>query len=135
MYWVRLFVVTSGGGHLVFPPPMSLGQQIMIGTGVYSGWLDFGDGPLPSVINLGHQPTFGDERTLALEVHALSSAVPELYGRAVRVWFSQKIRDERKFRGIEELTAQVKQDAEMASATLAMSPLPSTVTWRFVSVS
>jgi len=38
----------------------------------------------------------------------------DLYGTALRVRFLHRIRDERKFNGIEELTAQIERDVQRA---------------------
>ena len=65
------------------------------------------------VTNIGVRPTFGDELEPSIETHILDFA-GDLYGDALRVRFLHRIRDERKFSGIDELIAQITRDAERA---------------------
>jgi riboflavin kinase/FMN adenylyltransferase len=47
----------------------------------------------------------------------------DLYGKAIRVEFVRKLRDEEKFDGLDALVAQMDQDAEQARAVLARQTL------------
>lgn len=64
-----------------------------------------------AVANLGRRPTFHEEGPVVLEVH-----VPgwrgDLYGKDVEVRFVRKIRDEKKFSGIEEIRRQIQADID-----------------------
>jgi riboflavin kinase/FMN adenylyltransferase len=66
-----------------------------------------------SVTNIGVRPTFGDELEPSIETH-LFDFDGDLYGDALRVRFLHRIRDERKFGGIDELTAQIHRDCDRA---------------------
>lgn len=66
-----------------------------------------------SVTNIGVRPTFGGEREPSVETFVLDLDA-DLYGTALRVRFLHRIRDERKFNGIEELTAQIELDGQRA---------------------
>lgn len=74
------------------------------------------DNPSDCVINVGTRPTFEDaslgERP-TVEAHLLDCD-RDLYGKRLEVTFLEFIRDERKFAGAEELTAQIKEDIEKA---------------------
>ncbi len=72
------------------------------------------DGPLQGVANVGVRPTF-DEETLKpiLEVHIFDFE-GDLYGKYVNVVFRKKIRDEKKFDGIEALKKAIFSDIENA---------------------
>lgn len=75
---------------------------------------------LPGVANLGTRPTFsGSERRV--EVHLLDYRA-DLYGRRLRVAFVQRLRDERRFAGAEDLRAQI--DRDIAAARGALEPGP-----------
>ncbi|HSG78276.1 MAG TPA: bifunctional riboflavin kinase/FAD synthetase [Acidimicrobiia bacterium] len=75
-----------------------------------------GDADLPGVANIGVRPTFGGERE-TLEVHLLEGG-RDLYGEELAVRFVDRIRDERRFSGVEELVAQIRRDIEAARALL-----------------
>ncbi len=80
--------------------------------GVYASFTTFLDqadeGPHPSITNIGTRPTF-DNGVRSVETFVLDwSGV--LYGQAIRVEFVQKLRDERKFAGIDEIRAQLELD-------------------------
>jgi len=64
------------------------------------------------VANLGTRPTLGGEQ-VRLEVHLLDFK-GDLYGKHLRVMFRHKIRDEKKFDGLDALTKAIHQDIETA---------------------
>ena len=73
---------------------------------------------LRGVANVGFNPTFG-ENSLGVEVHLLDFA-GDLYGREMTVYFRDRIRDERKFKSVEELVRQIEKDVRYArSARIA----------------
>ena len=87
---------------------------------------------LKGVVNVGTNPTFGEE-ALRVETHLLDFHA-NVYGKAFRVHFIQRLRDERKFQGITELMEQIQRDTEKARDILrsdktvlrqAEAPLPS----------
>ena len=98
--------------------------ELLPALGVYSGWLDFGDGPAPAVINLGRKPTFVTDGATSLEVHILDASDLDLYGADCRVFFDARIRDEVTFDGIDSLRAQIGRDAAQARTLTASIPLP-----------
>ena len=65
------------------------------------------------VTNIGVRPTFGDELEPSIETYILDFD-GDLYGDALRVRFLHRIRDERKFNGIDELTGQIARDTARA---------------------
>lgn len=71
--------------------------------------IDHGDW-MPAVANLGMRPTVGGERHL-LEVHVLDFS-KELYGREMEVEFVCRLRDERKFSGLDELKEAIGRDVQ-----------------------
>ena len=75
------------------------------------------DGPQghPAVMNLGSRPTFRAGRSL--EAHLLDADV-DLYGRTLRVTFVARLRDERRFDGVDALKAQIVADVAAARAAL-----------------
>ena len=76
------------------------------------------DGALyPGVANIGIRPTFGGGSE-TLEVHLLEGGA-EFYGREMVVRFVARVRDERRFDGVDELVAQIRRDIETARALLS----------------
>lgn len=70
----------------------------------------------PGVANLGRRPTF-DGRGLLLEVHLLDGE-HALYGRRLEVRFLERLREERRFAGPDELARQIVRDCAAARAVL-----------------
>jgi riboflavin kinase/FMN adenylyltransferase len=66
-----------------------------------------------SITNIGIRPTFGGDAEPSIESHIFNFN-GDLYGDVLRVRFLHRIRDERKFSGIEELKAQIGRDTERA---------------------
>jgi len=90
--------------------------------GVYAGWYLRPDGVThPCAINLGRRPTFYEHADHSLlEAHLLDFD-GDLYDERARVEFTNFLRSERKFEGIEALVAQLKHDCEHARALLRSS--------------
>lgn len=89
------------------PPP---GVYAVRATGAADSW----DG----VANLGFRPTVEGEGTeLRLEAH-LFGLEGEIYGEELEVEFVAKIRDERKFDGLEALRRQIADDVAAARELL-----------------
>lgn len=87
--------------------------------GVYAGWFHRPDGSVHAcAINLGRRPTFYEHADHSLlEAHLLDFD-GDLYGESVRVQFTNFLRSERKFDGIDALVVQLKHDIEHARAVL-----------------
>lgn len=66
-----------------------------------------------SVTNIGVRPTFGDATEPSLENHLLDWS-GDLYGDVLRVRFLHRLRDEKKFASVDELTAQIAVDVRRA---------------------
>lgn len=66
-----------------------------------------------SITNVGVRPTFENEAEPSIETYIFDFD-GDLYGDVLRVRFLHRIRDERKFDGIEELKAQIQKDTQRA---------------------
>ena len=66
-----------------------------------------------SITNIGVRPTFGVDAEPSIESYVFDFD-GDLYGDVLRVRFLHRIRDERKFGGIDELKAQIKRDSRRA---------------------
>lgn len=66
-----------------------------------------------SITNIGVRPTFENDAEPSIESFVFDFD-GDLYGDVLRVRFLHRIRDERKFNGIDELTAQIRADSVRA---------------------
>ena len=66
-----------------------------------------------SVTNVGVRPTFEQEAEPSVETFVMDWG-GDLYGDVVRVRFLHRLRDERRFAGVEELKRQIGRDAARA---------------------
>jgi riboflavin kinase/FMN adenylyltransferase len=95
-------------------------RQVLPADGVYACAVHAGGAggeAVPAVTNIGVRPTFDGLRHM-VEAHLLDWS-GDLYGQTLRLDFFHYLRGERKFNGIEELTAQIRYDAEQARSLLA----------------
>jgi riboflavin kinase/FMN adenylyltransferase len=75
----------------------------------------------PGVASLGVRPTVNQVSQPLLEVH-LFDFDGDLYGQRMAVEFVAKLRDEKKFDGLEPLKTQMALDARSARELLGMNP-------------
>lgn len=75
-------------------------------------------GDLEGVASLGVRPTFGSGGTRLLEVH-LFDFDADIYGTTLDVDFVERLRGEVRFDSVDDLVAQMEQDAADARRTLA----------------
>ena len=83
-------------------------------VGVYAVQVETPQGIFNGVANIGMRPTVG-ALTPILEPH-LFDFNGDLYGQRLKVVFKQKIRDEKRFNGLDELKAAIYDDIEKAKA-------------------
>ena len=74
-------------------------------------------------MNLGFRPTVTDAADLVAEVHLLAYD-GDIYGEEVEIAFVQRIRNERRFDGIESLVRQIRHDLVNCKNILQSVPLP-----------
>jgi riboflavin kinase/FMN adenylyltransferase len=91
-------------------------KELLPLEGVYAGKVKYNDAEHNAVINIGHKPTFG-ENSLSIEVHILDFN-GDLYKKNMRVYFVERLRDEKKFPGTEELIKAIKNDVSCARSIL-----------------
>mgnify|MGYP001615016502 CR=1 FL=1 len=110
------------GRKLGFPTAnVEFVQELLPLPGVYVIDAAVGGVVRRGVANVGFNPTFG-ENPLGVEAHILDFT-GDLYGQEMTVRFRDRIRDERKFKSVEELVRQIGKDVGYArSARLATHP-------------
>ncbi|MGE5663817.1 MAG: bifunctional riboflavin kinase/FAD synthetase [Deltaproteobacteria bacterium] len=108
--------VVTGAGRgrkLGFPTAnIQFAQELVPLPGVYVVEAEVDAKRRPGVANVGFNPTFG-ENSLGVEVHLLDFE-GDLYGKPVSVFFRDRIRDERKFKSVDELARQIAKDVQYA---------------------
>lgn len=90
--------------------------------GVYAadGFIEGETAARRAAVNLGVRPTFGGE-VARLEAH-FPGFHGDLYGRAVRLVFLSRLRDERRFDSVEDLRAQLAADVKAAERAKRPAP-------------
>lgn len=66
-----------------------------------------------SLTNIGLNPTFGDIARISAETHILNFD-RDIYRSSIEVFFLKKLRNEKKFKNAEELSAQIRRDVQAA---------------------
>lgn len=110
------------GRTLGFPTAnLELPREYMLinNRGVYACLVDYEGHTYKGMANIGHRPTIGDrsEDNPIIEVN-LFDFDGDLYGKHIHVRFIDRIRDEEKFKDLDELKAQLALDREKAKKIL-----------------
>lgn len=118
-------MVTHGaarGSKIGFPTAnVSAIDTLLPGQGVYAGIATVDGNPWPAAINLGPNPTFG-EQGVKVEVHLIGFE-GQIYGLPLVVDFLSRLRDIQPFAGVDALKAQLARDVE-AAAHIARQAIP-----------
>jgi riboflavin kinase / FMN adenylyltransferase len=91
-------------------------SQAVPKPGVYAVEVELEGEKLWGAANLGYNPTFGDAG-ITLEVHIIDFD-REIYGMDIAVRFVDRLRDEKRFSGPQELALQIRGDVENAKEVL-----------------
>ncbi|MDQ2960334.1 MAG: bifunctional riboflavin kinase/FAD synthetase [Candidatus Dormibacteraeota bacterium] len=112
------------GRHLGFPTA-NLGVPVgkcLPAPGVYAMWVHIDGDWRMAATNVGYRPTFGGDR-ITVEAYVLDYD-GDLYGRELRAAFVERLREERKYPGVDELVRQIVQDVDEVRAMLRQAPRP-----------
>lgn len=91
-------------------------RKIIPKEGVYAVRVKLGDQLLGGMMNIGRRPTFdGEGQTLEVNLFNFDATI---YGKTLQIRFLQRIRDEIKFDGVEELVGQLQEDEKQAKEIL-----------------
>jgi riboflavin kinase/FMN adenylyltransferase len=103
----------SRGASIGFPTAnLEAIDTLLPAEGVYAGRGYEGDRSWPAAINIGANPTFGEE-IKKVEIHLIGCDEP-MYGRPLEVDFLRRLRDIRPFDTVDALQAQLACDVEAA---------------------
>ena len=99
------------GGKLGIPTAnLDYENEIVPAKGVYICRARVTDEEFRAATNVGVRPTFQGER-LTVEAHLLDFS-GDLYGSSMELQFFQKIREEMRFSGVDQLKTQIRADIE-----------------------
>jgi riboflavin kinase/FMN adenylyltransferase len=86
--------------------------KLIPGNGVYAVEVHLDDKVYMGMLSIGSNPTVNaDIRIRSIEVHILNYDT-DIYGRKISVTFRKRLRDEKKFDNIEQLTQQMELDKQ-----------------------
>ncbi len=97
-------------------------EELLPKPGVYAVKVIYNGNVYDGACNVGFNPTFNNGK-LAVEIHILDFH-GDIYGRDLKVYFVERIRDEKVFSGVEELIEAIRADilacrVILSAATLA----------------
>lgn len=99
---------------------LEAGDNLIIpGVGVYAALATVNRQTYKAVVNIGRKPTFHQEYPVTVEAHLIDFN-RQIYGELVTLTFVQKIRDEKRFNGLEELVKQISMDRDTAANILSI---------------
>ncbi|MBL8849395.1 MAG: riboflavin biosynthesis protein RibF [Planctomycetaceae bacterium] len=87
---------------------------LLPGDGVYAGVAEVDGERYAAAVNCGPNPTFG-EHARKIEAHLIEFPSRELYGDRLSVDLIDRVRDTRKFAGVDALQSQLVEDVARAA--------------------
>ncbi len=89
------------------------GNKVLPHRGTYVTIAETNGAFFQSITNVGFNPTFENDNKIKIEIHFIGMK-KDLYGANIRLYFLQKIRDEKKFATAELLVQQIHRDIDKA---------------------
>lgn len=104
------------GRTIGFPTSNLIIDENMVtpANGVYVTYCIYNGEKYPSITNVGVKPTIGEYKK-NVETHIFNFD-KQLYGKKIRIEFLEKMRDEKRFTDVEELSKQITKDCIMAKS-------------------
>lgn len=93
--------------------------KVMLPAGTYKTYSIIGGRIYHSMTNIGKHPTINETEVALIETHVLDGFDEDIYGNDVKIVFEKKIRDEKKFDGLEDLVNQLLIDRHECSKGFA----------------
>jgi len=88
-------------------------NELVPPVGVYATTVGIDGMAYPAITNIGTRPTFEAGQETVVETHILDFD-KDLYGARLKLGFVQRLRDEKKFDGVDALKAQIATDRARA---------------------
>lgn len=90
---------------------VALEYRLIEKPGVYATFVDFDGKTMPAMTYIGRRPTVNDNRPATIESHLIGFD-GDLYGKQLTIRFVDRVRDEKKFNGLDELKRQINIDEQ-----------------------
>ncbi len=112
--WGTVIKGKDRGGRLLGFPTANLKSvdELIPKRGVYAVTVVVNDHTWYGVTNIGYNPTFGDD-ALTVETHLLDFS-EDIVGNTIKIKFVKRLRDEKTFGDVKELSDQIARDIEQA---------------------
>lgn len=91
-------------------------KKIILSNGIYASICTIDNQKYCGITNIGIRPTVDDNEVINIETHIVDF-YGDCYGKSIKVEFISRIRDEKKFDGIDDLKNQIIKDID-ASKTI-----------------
>jgi riboflavin kinase/FMN adenylyltransferase len=91
--------------------------KMLPGEGVYAVWVSLERKRYKGMLYIGRRPTLYMDKAVTLEVHILDFE-DDIYGKEITVSFVRYVRGDIRFRSLEELGEQLKQDKYVVACSL-----------------
>ncbi|QGT99217.1 FMN adenylyltransferase [Candidatus Syntrophocurvum alkaliphilum] len=103
------------GSQIGFPTAnININPEVNLpANGVYAAKAVIENKRYNCVVNIGRKPTFHDDYPTSVEAHIIDFN-QNLYDKFITLCFIDKIRNEKRFNGINELIAQIEKDRQKA---------------------
>lgn len=91
---------------------LELYNDLILKEGIYSGFTIIKNDKKKylSAISIGKNPTFGD-KNIVVETHLIDFS-KDIYGNEAEIFIFNKIRDQKKFKSVDELVENINKDIE-----------------------
>jgi len=89
-------------------------EKLIPANGVYAVRVGWNNLFYKGMLNIGHRPTLENGHNISIEVHIIDFE-ENIYNQSLEIEFIRKIRNEQKFKGIEELKEQLQKDKLLVS--------------------
>lgn len=86
-------------------------DKLIPGIGVYAVLVGWNDKTYKGMMNIGNRPTLDNGENISIEVHIIDFD-QDIYNETLAIRFIRKIRDEKKFPGVNELIEQLQKDRQ-----------------------
>jgi len=106
------------GRKLGFPTAnLVTDKELLPIPGVYAVKVKRREQLFDGVLNIGWNPTFGNQK-VTVEVHILGFN-EDIYGETLRIYFFERLRNEKRFDSVEDLIRAIKEDIVQAREILS----------------
>ncbi len=92
-------------------------EKLIPALGVYAVYVKWKNSVYNGMLNIGQRPTLNNGDKTSIEVHIIDFD-EDIYHQIIEIEFIQRIRNEQKFNGVEELIRQLKLDKESVLSIL-----------------